>query len=107
MGGLLREEVVDEGPDLGGEVLEELFVLAGVGPLEEVAGQEEEGSACPWVFRFVEVEFDEVGDLQLIIHVVGDAVLCHVVDLLRLQLQVVQGVLQVVQVHLNIKYRSS
>lgn len=102
MEGWVRDKGLDERTDFGREVFEEKFVLAEVGEEEEVTGEEEEGSAGLGVLVLVEVAVEEGGYLEFVVEVVGHAVVGHVADLFRLQLQVLEGVLEVVQVHLLI-----
>jgi hypothetical protein len=82
-------------------VLEELLVFAEIGQDEEVAGQEEEGSFGLGVLVPEEMLVDEVGDLQLIIDVVGHTVVGHVADELGLELHVFEGILEIVQIHMR------
>lgn len=47
----------------------------------------------------VEVLIDEVGDFLLVVDVVSEAVISHIAYEFTLQLQVVQRVLEVIQIH--------
>lgn len=86
-------------------MLEEHLILAEVGLEEDFAGEQEECGFGPGILVAVEVLLDDLGDLQLAVGVVGDAILCYVADLLLFQLEVLQCVLKVIKVHIHQLYK--
>lgn len=54
-----------------------------------------------------EVFFDEFGDFELAVGIVGDAVFGYVADLFLLELQVLQRILKVIEIHVLFYYIQS
>lgn len=86
-------------------MLEEHLILAEIGLEEDFAGEEEECGFGSGILVAVEVLFDDLGDLQLAVGVVSYAILSYVADKLLFELEVLQCVLKMIEVHIHQLYK--
>lgn len=86
-------------------MLEEHLILAEIGLEEDLAGKEEKCSFGPCILVAIKVLFDDLRDLKFAVGVIGYAVLSYITDLLLFELEVLQCVLKVIEVHIHQLYK--
>ena len=85
-------------------MLKKEFILPEVGLEEDFAGQKKERGLGPYIFMSKEVFFDDFGDFEFAVGIVGDAVLGHAADLFLFELQVLQRILKMIEIHILFYY---